>query len=133
MTSSDHFRFPALSSARASIVYGPVEPAEERLKLTDHVDQSPAAFGVASVYPVVVVAALILTITFLTPLPESAEVPATFIVLDAAGELFAGEVIFTEGGVVSAAVVAAVVNDQVFVEVIALPARSFTPVVIVTV
>ena len=54
-------------------VYGPVGPAEERLKLTDQVDQSFVAFGVASVYPVVVVAVLILTITCLTPLPESAE------------------------------------------------------------
>ena len=55
---------------------------KKELILTDHVDQSFIAFGVASVYPVVVVAVLILTITLLTPLPESAEGTGYCYVLD---------------------------------------------------
>ena len=87
-------------------MYGPVGPAEERFILTDHVDQSFGAAGVASVYPVAVVPALILTIMRLMPLPESDEVPATGTVRDVTVELLAGEVIATEGGVVSGVVVA---------------------------
>ena len=82
-------------------MYGPVGPAEERFMATDQVDQSFGATGVASVYAVAVVPALILTIIRLMPLPESDEVPDTGTVRDVTVELLAGEVIATEGGVVS--------------------------------
>ena len=92
-------------------MYGPVGPAEDRFMLTDHVDQLFGAVGVARVYAVAVVPALILTITRLMPLPESAQVPATATVTDPTVELLAGEVIATEGGVVSGDV-ALVVPDR---------------------
>ena len=91
--------------------------------LTDHVDQSFGATGVASVYAVAVVPALILTIIRLIPLPESAEVPATATVRDPTVELLAGEVIATEGGVVSGDV-ALVVPDRSVDNVPIFPALS---------
>src|SRR4051794_26335209 len=91
--------------------------------LTDQVDQLLGAVGVATVYAVAVVPALILTATCLTPLPVSAEVPATATVRDPTVELLAGEVIATEGGVVSGDV-ALVVPERSVDNVPIFPALS---------